>query len=140
MTGPLNILLVEDNEGDIFLTREAFEESSFVSIVTVIRDGKAAINFFETLSKSGTVPDLVLLDINLPKMNGFEVLNYLKNNERYKHVPVTILTTSSSENDIMRSYFSYVNCYVTKPADANDYIEVVSRIEDFWMNVACIPR
>lgn len=140
MIGPLNILLVEDNEGDIFLTTEAFDESSFISSVNVIRDGKAAIIFFETLNNNGTVPDLVLLDINLPKVNGLEVLTYLKNNERYKHIPVTMLTTSSSEKDIMRSYCNHVNCYVTKPADAADYMEVVSRIEEFWTNIASIPR
>ena len=136
----LNILLVEDNEGDILLTTEAFDESKIINIVEVIRDGKEAVNFFNNLSNKDDVPDLVLLDINLPKMNGHEVLMYIKNNEKYKHIPVIILTTSSSEKDILQSYKSHVNCYITKPIDVNDFMQAVTKIEDFWINIVSIPK
>jgi CheY-like chemotaxis protein len=136
----LNILLVEDNEGDILLTTEAFEESKIINIVEVIRDGKEAINFFNGLINKDDTPDLVLLDINLPKMNGHEVLMFIKNNEKYKHIPVIMLTTSSSEKDILQSYKSHVNCYITKPIDVNDFMQAVTKIEDFWINIVSIPK
>jgi len=136
----LNILLVEDNEGDILLTTEAFEESKIINIIEVIRDGKEAINFFNGLNNKEDIPDLVLLDINLPKMNGHEVLMYIKNNEKYKHIPVIMLTTSSSEKDILQSYKSHVNCYITKPVDVNDFMQAVTKIEDFWINIVSIPK
>jgi len=136
----INILLVEDNEGDILLTTEAFEESKIINLFRVIRDGKAAINFFENLNDRDDIPDLVLLDINLPKMNGQEVLKYLKDNEKYKHIPVIILTTSSSETDILQSYKNHVNCYITKPVDVNSFINAVTRIEDFWISIVSIPN
>ena len=135
-----NILLVEDNEGDILLTTEAFEESKIINIIEVIRDGKEAINFFNGLNNKEDIPDLVLLDKNLPKMNGHEVLMYIKNNEKYKHIPVIMLTTSSSEKDILQSYKSHVNCYITKPVDVNDFMQAVTKIEDFWINIVSIPK
>ena len=140
MMKSLNILLVEDNEGDILLTTEAFEESKIIKIVDVIRDGKEAINFFNSLTHKDNFPDLVLLDINLPKMNGHEVLMYIKNSEKYKHIPVIMLTTSSSEKDILLSYRGHVNCYITKPIDVNDFIQAVTKIEDFWINIVSIPK
>ena len=136
----LNILLIEDNEGDILLTTEAFEESKIINILAVIKDGKEAINFFNGLINKEHFPDLVLLDINLPKMNGHEVLMYIKNNEKYKHIPVIMLTTSSSEKDILQSYKGHVNCYITKPIDVNDFIQAVTKIEDFWINIVSIPK
>ncbi len=112
---PIDILLVEDNDGDIMLTIEAFEESRIVNKITVIKDGKEAINFFESLGKEDKIPSLVLLDVNLRKMSGHEVLVYIKGNERYKSIPVIMLTTSSSEKDISESYKNHVNCFITKP-------------------------
>src|ERR1700761_5678501 len=135
----INILLVEDNEGDILLTTEAFEESKIVNRITAIRDGKAAINFFEAITNKEDVPHLVLLDINLPKVNGHEVLMYIKNNNRYKSIPVIMLTTSSSEKDILLSYKNYVNCYITKPIDVADFMKAIIKIEDFWINIVSIP-
>jgi CheY-like chemotaxis protein len=136
----INILLIEDNEGDILLTTDAFEECKIVNQVTIIRDGKAAIDFFENLKSNGSKPDLVLLDINLPKMSGQEVLIYLKSNAKFKHIPVIMLTTSSSEKDIVTSYKNHVNCYITKPVDVNDFISAISKIEDFWINIVSIPK
>jgi CheY-like chemotaxis protein len=136
----INILLVEDNEGDIVLTTEAFEESKIANLMKVIRDGKGVIDFFESLDDKETVPDLVLLDINLPKMSGHEVLLYIKNNEKYKHIPVIMLTTSSSEKDVLLSYQSHVNCYITKPIDVTDFMKAVTQIEEFWINIVTIPK
>jgi CheY-like chemotaxis protein len=135
----INILLVEDNEGDILLTREAFEESRIVNAITVLKDGSQAINFFETLNSREDIPHLVLLDINLPKVSGHEVLMYIKNNERFKTIPVIMLTTSSSEKDILASYKNHVNCYITKPIDVSDFMKAILKIEDFWINIVSIP-
>jgi CheY-like chemotaxis protein len=136
----INILLVEDNEGDILLTTEAFEESRIVNSIKIIKDGKEAVNFFEGLSRREDFPDLVLLDINLPKLSGQEVLMFIKNSEKYKHIPVIMLTTSSSERDILQSYKGHVNCYITKPIDVNDFMLAVTKIEDFWINIVSIPK
>jgi len=136
----INILLIEDNEGDILLTTDAFEECKIINEVTIIRDGKAAIDFFENLKSKSSKPDLVLLDINLPKMSGQEVLIYLKSSIKFKHIPVIMLTTSSSEKDIVTSYKNHVNCYITKPVDVNDFINAITKIEDFWINIVSIPK
>jgi CheY-like chemotaxis protein len=135
----INILLVEDNEGDILLTTEAFEESRIINKITIIRDGKTAINMFEGLTNKEEIPNLVLLDINLPKMSGHEVLMYIKNSEKYKSIPVIMLTTSSSEKDILACYENHVNCYITKPIDVTDFMKAITKIEDFWVNIVSIP-
>lgn len=135
----INILLIEDNEGDILLTTEAFEESRIVNKITTKRDGKEAINFFESISRREEVPDLILLDINLPKISGHEVLLYVKNSVKYSSIPVIILTTSSSEKDILQSYKNHVNCYITKPIDVADFMKAITKIEDFWINIVTIP-
>jgi CheY-like chemotaxis protein len=137
---PIHILLIEDNEGDILLTTEALQESKIINKVTVLKDGKLAIDFFKNITDKSNTPDLVLLDINLPKKNGHEVLHYIKSSESYKQVPVIMLTTSSSENDILNSYKNYVNCYITKPIEANDFINAIAKIEDFWINIVTIPK
>jgi len=136
---PINILLVEDNEGDIVLTLEAFEESKLINKITVIRDGKEAIRFFDNLEHEGEKPDMVLLDINLPKVNGHEVLKYIKTHEKYGGTPVIMLTTSSAEKDILQSYKNHVNCYVAKPIDISEFIKAMAKIEDFWINIVSIP-
>ncbi len=135
----INILLIEDNEGDILLTKEAFEESKIVNTITTIRDGKAAISFFESLKKNDEIPNLILLDINLPKVSGHEVLMYIKNNDKYQSIPVIMLTTSSSEKDILTSYKNHVNCYITKPIEVTDFMKAIIKIEDFWINIVSIP-
>jgi CheY-like chemotaxis protein len=135
----INILLVEDNEGDILLTTEAFEDSKIVNEINVIRNGEEAITYFEALNKKDLHPDLVLLDINLPKKSGHEVLMYIKTQKKFKHIPVIMLTTSSSEKDILLSYNNYVNCYITKPIDVSDFMKAINKIEDFWINIVTIP-
>lgn len=137
---PINILLVEDNEGDILLTREAFEDSKIINDIAVIKDGEAAIAFFEQLTATQAPPDLVLLDVNLPKRSGHEVLKFLKENERFKVIPVVMLTTSSSEKDVNLSYSNHVNCFITKPIEINEFMIAMAKIEDFWIHIVSIPK
>jgi CheY-like chemotaxis protein len=138
---PVNILLVEDNEGDILLTKEAFEDAKIHIKLSIARDGKEAINYIanQMEHRDGGLPDLILLDINLPKKSGHEVLKYIKDNEKSKHIPVIMLTTSSSETDINQSYNNYANCYITKPVEVNDFLAVIASIESFWISVVKLP-
>ncbi len=138
---PIHILLIEDNEGDILLTQEALDKSKIVNDVSIVRDGNEAVLFLnkqENYAKAVT-PDLILLDVNLPKKNGHEVLQYIKESEKLKHIPVIMLTTSSSEIDILKSYKSHVNCYITKPVDAKSFLNVVTSIENFWVTIVTLP-
>ena len=137
---PIKILLIEDSEGDILLTVEALSDSKIVNEISVLKDGKEAIEFFESNPPAEQLPDLILLDINLPMKSGHEVLSYLKNSMSYRHIAVIMLTTSSSEKDILRAYDSYVNCYITKPIDASDFMDAVIKIEDFWISIVTLPR
>ncbi|WCL50196.1 response regulator [Leptospira sp. GIMC2001] len=140
----IHVLLVEDNDGDILLTKEALLEGKFSNEVTVIKDGWKAIQYLEEVDLDGNlknqIPDLILLDVNLPKMNGHEVLNRIKANHKIKHIPVIMLTTSSLDADINLSYRSYVNCYITKPIDVNDYVSIVHKIQNFWISAVQLPR
>ena len=129
-----NILLVEDNEGDIVLTLEAFKDGGVANKVSVLKDGQEAIRF---LNKEGKyikekTPDMVLLDINLPKVDGKDVLKYIKSSDYLKSIPVIIFTTSSSEKDIQDCYNNYANCYITKPDNFNKFQEAIHTIENFW--------
>lgn len=138
----VHILLVEDNEGDILLTTEALEEGKIANDLSVVKNGKDALDF---IFKKGVYtevnsPDLILLDINLPLKNGHEVLGVIKTNEKTKHIPVIMLTTSSSENDIKLAYKHHANCYITKPVEVEDFINAVSTIEDFWFNLVLLPK
>ncbi|HSF52978.1 MAG TPA: response regulator [Algoriphagus sp.] len=139
---PIKILLVEDNEGDILLTTEALEECKVSNELKVLRDGSEALHFLLTKSKQSLdeLPDLILLDINLPKKNGHEVLESVKNHPDLKHIPIIILTTSSSEIDILRAYQEHANCYIIKPLEVNEFLNVTSKIEEFWMNIARLPK
>lgn len=137
----VHILLVEDNEGDILLTKEAFEDAKLINTLSVVKDGKAAIDFLtqkQNYEKTG-LPDLILLDVNLPKMNGHEVLQFIKGDYVLKHIPVIMLTTSSSDSDINLSYQNYVNCYITKPVEVDTFLEVISKIENFWISIVKLP-
>ncbi|MFN2260756.1 MAG: response regulator [Psychroflexus sp.] len=137
----IKILLVEDNEGDILLTTEALEEGGFPVEQRVVRDGKSALDFLKKLKPyhRESRPDLVLLDINLPKYSGLEVLKIMKNDGDLKSIPVIILTTSSSEEDINESYMNYANCFITKPVDLKNFNMAMKKVEDFWMNIAQLP-
>ena len=138
----IHILLVEDNEGDIFLITEALEEGQIVNKISVSKDGKEAIDFLEKKGKykDEETPDLILLDINLPKKNGHEVLEYIKTSENLKQIPVIMLTTSSSDKDVLLSYKNHANCFITKPLDVNNFLTIVSSIESFWINIVKLPK
>ncbi len=137
-----HVLLVEDNEGDILLTKEALMEGRTVEKITVLKNGKDAISFMLKQEKfvDAETPDLVLLDINLPLKSGHEVLQVLKNHPDTLQIPIIILTTSSSTTDIISSYNQHANCFISKPVDADDFIHAVSTIEDFWFNLALLPN
>jgi CheY-like chemotaxis protein len=141
MERSIHILLVEDNEGDILLITEALQEGKILNEISVVRDGEEAISFLDPQGKvtSSRQPDLILLDINLPKRNGHEVLQYIKNNDVIKHIPVIMLTTSSSENDVKLSYNNHANCYITKPPELESFLNVVTQIENFWANIVTLP-
>ena len=138
---PISILLVEDNEGDVLLTTDALYEGKISNSISVVRDGWEAIQFLEKTGSytNAVIPDLILLDVNLPKMNGHEVLKVIKSSEKLKHIPVIMLTTSSSEGDIMQSYQNYANCYITKPVETENFMEVITSIEDFWISIVKLP-
>ncbi len=138
----IHILLVEDNEGDILLTTEALEEKKIVNKISVARDGQEALDFVlkQGKFKDAQTPDLILLDVNLPKKNGHEVLQVIKTTESIQQIPVIMLTTSSSEKDINLSYKHHANCYITKPVEVGAFLEAITTIEDFWLTIVKLPK
>lgn len=137
----IHILLAEDNEGDILLTTEALEDDLALKKISVVKDGKEAMNFLEKKGKfvHAEHPDLILLDINLPKKNGHEVLKFIKESKTLRHIPVIMFTTSSSKKDIMECYQNFANCYITKPLEVDEFTNVVLQIKEFWVNAAHLP-
>jgi CheY-like chemotaxis protein len=138
----VEILLVEDNAGDIRLTREVLREGRISNRISVVTDGEMALEFLRKKSSyaDAVTPDLILLDLNLPKLSGREVLDQIKGDPALKHIPVIILTTSKAEEDILRSYQHHANCYITKPVDFDQFAEVVKKLEDFWFTIVKIPH
>lgn len=138
---PIQILLVEDNEGDIYLTKEALAEGKISKEVQVVKDGWEAILYLDKKGKYNGVitPNLILLDINLPKLNGFEVLDKIKHSNHTEHIPVIMLSTSSSERDINKCYNKRANCFISKPVDADDFFRVIQSIEEFWLSQVQLP-
>jgi CheY-like chemotaxis protein len=139
---PIEILLVEDNPGDVRLTQEALRGGKVVNHLHVAEDGEKALEFLRREGPYANVPtpDLILLDLNLPKKDGREVLAEIKHDPDLRKIPVVVLTTSKAEEDICRSYRLSCNCYVTKPVDLERFMEVVKSIEDFWFTVVTLPR
>jgi two-component system, chemotaxis family, response regulator Rcp1 len=137
----VNVLLVEDNPGDVRLTMEALREAKMHNRVYVAQDGVEALAFLRKEGKYAEMPrpDLILLDLNLPRKNGREVLEEIKTDEDLKCIPVVVLTSSSAEQDVLRAYKLNANCYVTKPVDLDQFLSVVKSIEDFWMSVVKLP-
>jgi chemotaxis family two-component system response regulator Rcp1 len=138
---PIEILLVEDNPGDVRLTQEALREGKVKNNLHVARDGVEALAFLrrEGVHKDAVRPDLVLLDLNLPRKDGREVLAEIKADPKLKMLPVVVLTTSSAENDIVNTYSLHANCYITKPVDLEQFVKVVKSIDDFWLTVVRLP-
>jgi CheY-like chemotaxis protein len=138
---PIEILLVEDNPADVRLTQEALKEGKVRNNLHVARDGIEAMEFLRRVGKHAyaTRPDLILLDLNLPRKDGREVLADIKNDIELKSIPVVVLTTSSAETDIFKSYKLHANCYITKPVDLDQFVQVVKSIDDFWLTVVRLP-
>lgn len=138
---PINILLVEDNPGDADLAREALENSKVNNELHVVEDGERAMSFLrrEGPYTEAPRPDLILLDLNLPKKDGRQVLAEIKDDDCLKRIPVVILTTSQAEEDVLKTYNLHANCYITKPIDLNQFIHVVRSIEDFWLSIVILP-
>ncbi|MBI3135886.1 MAG: response regulator [Bacteroidetes bacterium] len=139
---PIDILLVEDNPGDIRLTQEAFKDGKIKNELNVVMDGEEALLYLKKDGKYNTVstPDIILLDLNLPKMDGREVLTEIKEDKELRCIPVIILTTSSAENDVLSTYLHHANCYIVKPVDFNQFITVIRTIENFWLTIVRLPE
>lgn len=140
-TNPVNVLLVEDNPGDVRLTQEAFKEANMAIQLNVTMDGAEAIKYLRKEEKYSDVltPDLILLDLNLPKKDGREVLKEIKTDDTLKRIPVVVLTTSNAEQDVMKSYNLHVNCYINKPVDFEKFFDIIQKIEEFWLTTAILP-
>jgi chemotaxis family two-component system response regulator Rcp1 len=138
---PIEILLVEDNPGDVRLTREALRDGKIYNNLYVARDGVEAMAFLRKTGQYADAPrpDLILLDLNLPRKDGHEVLAEVKTDETLRRIPVVILTTSQAEEDIIKTYDLHVNCYITKPVDLDQFVKIVKSIEDFWLTIVKLP-
>ncbi|HTI88758.1 MAG TPA: response regulator [Alphaproteobacteria bacterium] len=138
---PIDILMVEDNPGDARLTQEALKESKMLNNLHHVRDGVEAMSFLlrEGKYSDAPTPDIILLDLNLPRKDGREVLAELKEMPRLKNIPVVVLTTSDAEQDILMSYNLHANCYITKPVDLEKFIEIIRGIENFWLSIVKLP-
>ena len=138
---PIEILLVEDNPGDVRLTQEAVREAKIRNQLNVVNDGEAAVAYVrrQGVYADRPRPDLILLDLNLPRKDGREVLQDLKSDPDLHRIPVVVLTSSEAEQDILRTYDLYANAYVTKPVDLEQFLHVVSSIQDFWLNIVKLP-
>ncbi|MBJ7600946.1 MAG: response regulator [Candidatus Nephthysia bennettiae] len=137
----IDILLVEDSPGDVRLTREALKEAKVANRLHVAPDGVTALDFLRRNGEHPEAPrpDLILLDLNLPRMSGREVLEAIKSDDELKRIPVVILTTSHDESDVLRAYDLHANCYISKPVDLDQFMTVVRTIEDFWLTVVRLP-
>ena len=142
ISAPIEILLVEDNPGDVRLTQEALKEGKILNNLHMARDGVEAVSFLrrEGEYENAVRPDLILLDLNLPKKDGREVLMEIKKDEALRRIPVVVLTTSRAEEDIIRTYDCHANCYITKPVDFGQFINVIKSIENFWLSVVKLPH
>jgi CheY-like chemotaxis protein len=138
----VDVLLIEDDPGDELMTREAFEDNKIGNQLHVVRDGEEALDFLYRRGEHADAPkvELILLDLNLPKYDGRQVLEQIRSDPELTHTPVVVLTTSSSEEDILRSYKLHANAYVTKPVDVNQFVAAVRQIDEFFLSVVRLPR
>lgn len=138
----IEILLVEDNPGDIRLIVEVLKDGKLHNKLSIVQDGEQALAYLrrEGSYQDAIVPDLILLDLNLPKINGTEVLAEIRQDTLLTHIPVIILTTSEAENDILKAYDLHANCYITKPVNLDDFLTVIRSIENFWLTIVKLPR
>jgi two-component system, chemotaxis family, response regulator Rcp1 len=138
---PIEILLVEDNPGDVRLTLEALNEAKIKNNLHIAKDGVVAFEFLKRENEYSDVPqpDLILLDLNLPRKDGRELLSDIKKDKNLRRIPVVVLTTSKAEEDILKTYELYANCYITKPVDLDQFIKIIGAIEDFWLTIVKLP-
>ena len=138
---PIEILLVEDNPGDVRLTQEAMRDAKVLNRLNVVPDGVTALEYLRKESRYANAvrPDVILLDLNLPRMDGRELLAIIKGDDNLKRIPVVVLTTSAAEEDVLRAYNLHANCYVTKPLELDQFIEVVKPIDSFWFSIVNLP-
>ena len=136
-----DILLVEDNPGDVRLTKEALRDAKVLNEIYVAKDGVEAMEFLNKKGKfaKAPTPDMILLDLNLPRKDGREVLAEVKKDTKLKHIPVIVLTTSKADEDIIRSYNLHANAYITKPVDLNRFVEIIHALEEFWFTIVKLP-
>jgi CheY-like chemotaxis protein len=141
MSNPIRILLIEDNPGDIRLTIEALKEGKILNEVVVAKDGAEALDYIYCRGKFTNCPppDIILLDLNLPKVDGREVLKMIKQDENLKSIPVIVMTTSKAEEDVLKSYHLHANCYITKPIDMDQFLGAIKLLEDFWLSIVVLP-
>ena|SRR5262245_24539559 len=142
VASPIEILLVEDNPGDVRLTREALKDGKIHVRLTAVADGEEAMSYLRRQGSHANAvrPDLILLDLNLPRKSGREVLAEIKSDLSLRRIPIVVLTSSQAEQDILNSYDLSANCYVCKPVDLDQFIKVVKSIEDFWLTIVKLPR
>jgi two-component system, chemotaxis family, response regulator Rcp1 len=140
-TRPVDILLVEDNPGDVRLTKEALKDAKVLNEIHVARDGVEAMQFVhrEGSFANAPMPDLILLDLNLPRKDGREVLAEIKKDPKLQHIPVVVLTTSKADEDIIKTYNLHANAYITKPVDLNRFVEIMHALEEFWFTIVKLP-
>lgn len=138
---PVEILMVEDNPGDVELSLDALREGKLLNRVHVARDGEEALDFLykRGAHASAPVPDIILLDLNMPRMSGIEVLSIIKEDDRIKHIPVVVLTSSEADRDVLQSYRLHANCYLVKPVDMEKFLVVMKTFENFWLHVVTLP-
>ncbi len=138
---PIDILIIEDNEGDARLIKEVLSDGKVSNLLHNVKDGVQAMDFLKKRGAyaNASVPDLIILDLNLPRKDGREVLSEIKTDPELKKIPVVIMTTSQAEEDILKSYNLHANCYITKPIDLNQFIKVVKSIEEFWFSIVKLP-
>lgn len=138
---PFEILLVEDNPGDVLLTKEAFREGRLAHRLSIVEDGEEAIRFLRRMGPYSKAPrpDVILLDLNLPKKDGRELLAEIKDDPALRYIPIIVLTTSDAEQDVWKAYRLHANCYLTKPVNLDDFIRKIRSFEDFWLTVVRLP-
>lgn len=138
---PIHILLVEDNLGDIRLTQEALKDSKIFNTLSVVNDGKEALSYLkrEGKFKNAELPDIILLDLDLPEMDGREFLSIIKNDPKLRLIPIIVLTVSQSDQDVLKVYNLQASCYITKPVDLDQFLTVVKSIENFWFSIVKLP-
>lgn len=137
----IDILLVEDNVGDVYLIREAFLLGSLPKRLNVVEDGEQALDYLfrRNRYRGAARPDLVLLDLKLPRIDGHQVLQIVKSHPDLRHIPVLVLSTSDTERDVVNAYEHHANCYLTKPSDLDEYLDLIREIEDYWLSMVCLP-